>query len=199
MVREVNDSMDNTHIKINDWKHSLDNCLEAMGPAWPSFEAFKSSSSFQTTRPTPISSGRRESQVAFDLINSTNRAIETSSTSVDESPSVYTTSPSFGNVSQSSNVSQPSMSHRASSFGQSSIQSALNAFDQSPQTIFPASSNTSWPLYPQSQGLQMQAQAQPTLQPPRSVRSDFEPDPMFQEFATLDATEWYTTHSLTLH
>jgi hypothetical protein len=195
VVREVNDSIESTHIKLNDWKHNLDNCLEAMEPAWPAFESFKDSRLFQITRPTPR--GRRESQVAFDLINSMNQAVETPAAR--KTPNTYgVTSAQFlkssqaliGNMSRMSDIPQPPPSHRTS-LSQPSFQGALNSFEQSPRPIFQPPSNDPWPAYNQSHPLQTPTLAQPRIQPPRSVRSDFELDPMFQEFATLDATEWY--------
>src|SRR5450756_141853 len=64
VVHTVQSSIESTHIILNDWKRSLDHCLDAMEPAWPVFETFKSSITYQAT-----SEPRRHSQVAYDLIS----------------------------------------------------------------------------------------------------------------------------------
>lgn len=195
VVREVNESVENTQIKLNDWKHSLDYCLEAMGPAWPIFEEFKNTPSFQTTRFAP--SGRRQSQVAYDLINSTNQKVQTAS--VNKIPNTYdglspeltrSDQPSNSSASRIPNAPQAPLSHRTSSFGQSSTQGAMSTFEQSPQALFNPSSTGSWSGYSQARTQPAQTGQTQRVPPPRSVRSEFELDPMFQEFATLDATEW---------
>ncbi|KAH8802799.1 fungal-specific transcription factor domain-containing protein [Xylogone sp. PMI_703] len=64
VVDAVRGSIENTHIALDDWKQDLDNCLDAMDPSWPAFGLLKSSCSYQ-----PKSQGRRESEVAFELIS----------------------------------------------------------------------------------------------------------------------------------
>jgi hypothetical protein len=41
VVNEVQSSIDNTHIVLNDWRHSLDSCLDSLEPAWPVFESLQ--------------------------------------------------------------------------------------------------------------------------------------------------------------
>jgi hypothetical protein len=41
VVNEVQSSIENTHIVLNDWRHSLDNCLGSLEPAWPIFESLQ--------------------------------------------------------------------------------------------------------------------------------------------------------------
>lgn len=41
VVNEVRCSIDNTHIVLNDWRRSLDSCLDSLEPAWPAFEAMQ--------------------------------------------------------------------------------------------------------------------------------------------------------------
>lgn len=194
VVKEVNDSIASTHIILNDWKHDLDYCLEVMEPAWPVFENFKASPTFQSNMSAPR--GRRESQVAFDLITGMNQIPETSQ--IYKSPNSYqTVSPQtmrpptsqIATTSQS-NTAQSPISHRTTSFGQQSAQSLLTNFQQSPQVIFNTPADQ-WPIHPQSQISRIPTNPQHPL----SAGSEFELDPTFQEFATLDATEWYLPSS----
>jgi len=53
--------------------------------------------------------------------------------------------------------------------------------------MFNSSSADPWPMHNQNQRSQT---IRPQIQQPGSFRSDFEVDPMFQEFATMDATQW---------
>ncbi|PQE24323.1 C6 transcription factor protein [Rutstroemia sp. NJR-2017a BVV2] len=64
VVHAVRRSIENTHIVLDDWKYSLDTCVSSMEPAWPVFEHFKTAS-----ENAQHWKNRRESQVAFDLIN----------------------------------------------------------------------------------------------------------------------------------
>lgn len=41
VLDEVQSSIENTHIVLNDWRHSLDSCLDSLEPAWPVFETLK--------------------------------------------------------------------------------------------------------------------------------------------------------------
>lgn len=41
VVSEVQSSIDNTHIVLSDWRHSLDSCLDSLEPAWPIFESLQ--------------------------------------------------------------------------------------------------------------------------------------------------------------
>jgi hypothetical protein len=198
VVREVNESMESTHIILNDWKHNLDYCLESMEPAWPIFETLKESVSGQFSRPTP--SGRRASQVAFDLINGINRTADTpivaktpaSLASYDmRSPQIPgTISTQVINTPHGINSLMPSssyLSHKATPFGPPSGQDLLSNFQRSPQLVPDPSSTNSWSINGQNQRSQA---VPPHLQHSRSYGSEFDLDPTFQEFATLDATQW---------
>lgn len=194
VVREVNNSIENTHIMMNDWKHNLDNCLDSMGSAWPVFETFKSSPEFQPDRNTP--EGRRYSQVAYDLISGARPSSETTSSykAMSNFDGHGGFSPRAAQVmksqrSQSSNIPRPTgimaspISHRTS-FGQSSSSSILQDFRQTSQPLLRASQV--WPM-------QAPAINRPFIPDTPSTRqsgpvSDI--DPTFQEFATLDATKW---------
>ncbi|CZR64092.1 related to quinic acid utilization activator [Phialocephala subalpina] len=72
IVRAVNSSIESTHIVLNDWKRSLDHCLDGMEPAWPVFESLKTNVAYQST-----SHARRESQVAYELLGGMNQDSDT--------------------------------------------------------------------------------------------------------------------------
>jgi len=201
VVREVHSSIENTHITLNDWKRNLDSCLDTIEPAWPIFEAFKSSASYQAP-----SGGRRESQVAFELISGMNHSAETPVTaptpnSLGTSPSPRVFRPQPGapmNIApQQPRVLASPAARRAQSFGQSSAPPFTMKKHPSPRSPF----NTSNPMAAETRPIDTQAsriknstnlaQTQPAnARHPVSMTSEMEVDPMFQEFATLDAMEW---------
>lgn len=198
VVRAVNSSIENTHITLNDWKHNLDNCLDGMEPAWPVFESFKNSSSYQPN--PPISNGRRESQVAFDLISGmqtadtpmsekTPNSIANYDTTTPFSPQAYRSHPPQLNTSQPAKVASP-VSTRTASFGQASVQNLPLNLQESPQAMFSSNhpiSADAWSRLSQSASI---GQIPPHLQHAMSVGSEHEMDPAFNEFAALDAMEW---------
>ena len=189
IVREVNSSIENTHISLNDWKHNLDNCLDGMEPAWPIFESFKNSSSYQSN--PPVSNGRRASQVAFDLISGTQSTdtpvtgkTPSSITNYDAmapfSPQVYRSQPPQHNSSQSVKMASP-VSARTASFGQASVQNLpLNPMASDAWSRLSQPSNMGQPY-------------SPNVQHAMSIGSEAEIDPAFNEFAALDAMEWFVT------
>jgi len=195
VIRQVNENIATTQVMLNDWKHNLDNCLEAMEPAWPIFESLKKSPLYQSNLSTPR--GRRKSEVAYDLISGMNPVVDTPMTvQTPNSMASYDilshnmTSPQIpisqsaqsAAASQSSMMNQSPVPHRTS-FGQSSARAVPPNFQQSPQSPF----NPSWSLNnPPQRSLVLP----PHLQNSMSLSSEFELDPTFQEFATLDATEW---------
>lgn len=199
VVRELNKSIENRHTILNNWRHNLDYCLESMEPAWPVFESLKDSVSTRSSQ--PIASGRRASQVAFDLINGISQVAEVPK--VVKTPnslaSYEVKSPRVSGTTLTDIINSPhsinnlemrssSMSHRNASFGQSLGQELLTNFQQSPQIPFNPSSDA-WSIQGQNQGSQVVPPRPPHS---RSFGPEFELDPMFQEFATLDATRWAT-------
>ncbi|RFU33621.1 hypothetical protein B7463_g2710, partial [Scytalidium lignicola] len=81
VVDAVRSSIENTHIALDDWKQDLDSCLDAMDPIWPAFGPLKSSCPYQ-----PKAQGRRESEVAFELINgSMSQAADTPQSQITQS------------------------------------------------------------------------------------------------------------------
>jgi hypothetical protein len=68
IVNEVRGSIEHTHVTFNDWKHDLDVCLDELETAWTIFESLRDAVSHQSP-----SRRRRESEVAFDLINGMNQ------------------------------------------------------------------------------------------------------------------------------
>jgi hypothetical protein len=198
VVRVVKSNIENTHITLNDWKHNLDNCLDGMEPAWPVFESFKNSSSYQPN--PPISNGRRESQVAYDLIS----GIQTADTPISGktpnsianydamapfSPQAYSSHPPQLNTSQPAKIASP-VSTRTGSFGQASVQNISLNLQETSQAMFnnknPISADA-WARLGQSANI---GQIPPHLQHAMSVGSEPEMDPAFNEFAALDAMEW---------
>jgi hypothetical protein len=199
VVNEVNTSFENTHIILNDWKYNLDSCLDRMEPAWPIFESFKSSTSYQT----PSSAGgRRESQVAYDLISGMNHSVET--------PPAAGTPNSLGSYdmmsphmarpqTQINNTSQPgratsSIPLLAQSFGQSSGRPLSMKGRTSPQSLSNNNNSSAgqWSTQNPAPQLNNPPSQQQNLHPHlrNSMNPEMELDPMFQEFATIDATEW---------
>ena len=197
VVRTVDSSNEYTHIHLNGWKHNLDNCLDGMEPAWPIFESFKNSPSYQPD--PPMSNGRRESQVAYDLIS----GIQTTDTPMSGktpismanydamapfSPQVYGSQ--SVQVNASINTASPvkiasPVSARTASFGQSSVQNVPLNLQESPQPMFGGNSMSanSWSRLSQSTNLGQSFQ-------PRLPGLEVEMDPAFNEFAALDAMEW---------
>jgi hypothetical protein len=155
VVHSVENNLDGTHITLSGWKYSLDSCLSSMEQAWPVFESFKNSSSYQPS--APISSVRRESQVAYDLISGIHAA---------NIPTTEKTSKSAIDF----DVIAP--------FSPQNISNNGNAI-----------SANAWSSPNQSVNLGR-----------RDLRagSDTEIDPAFNEFAALDAMEWFVAFAKSL-
>jgi hypothetical protein len=211
IVSAVHGSIDNTHIVLNDWRRSLDICLDAMEPAWPAFESFKNSISHES-----IIQPRRESQVAYDLIS----GIQDSETPLSSktpqsmgsfetmySPQTYRPQTNDQPVAPNSSTKfgAQNVQHQTTSFGQSSGQglplNPLNIYENAHATF---GSNTRQPAPTQKpliKDAQQLAARQPLINLPQSGNQrlqrsmtmssgDVEFDPMFNELMRLDATEW---------
>ena len=205
VVREAQSNIEEMNISLSNWKHSLDIYIDMMEPAWPIFEAFKNSISYQIP-----SAGRRESQVAFELISGTNQASDTPLTSSTPNSlasshtpntqiSRYQTEVPINNAAQYARSVVSPILNRAQPFGlptggQSIANNYLNT-----QSIFNANNPIAAdPRRANIHGSQISplsnTEPAPTHTRHRlSITADMELDPMFQEFATLDATEWYLT------
>jgi hypothetical protein len=210
VVHTVQSSIESTHIILNDWKRNLDHCLDAMEPAWPVFETFKSSITYQAT-----SEPRRHSQVAFDLINGisqdtdtpmsggkTPQSITSHETMSSHSPQIFRTmSRPEASTPRSTMQSMKAQAPRSSSFGQSSghglPQNPLNMYENAyaPYQNKRPSTGTDKSPAPISSLQQPSFNIAPPSNPQlhRSLTmssADVEFDPMFNELIRLDATEW---------
>ena len=216
VVHTVQSSIESTHIILNDWKRSLDHCLDAMESAWPVFETFKSSITYQAT-----SGPRRHSQVAFDLISGisqdpetpmsgggkTPQSITSHETLSSHSPQLFRTMarPETASTSKTSLTAQSMKAQqapRSSSFGQSSghglPQNPLNLYENAfapYQNKRPSFGTEKSP----SAIASLRPQPSFNIAPPNNPQlhrsltmssADVEFDPMFNELMRLDATEW---------
>jgi hypothetical protein len=215
VVHAVNGSIEHTHIVLDEWKRRLDNCLDTLEPAWPVFESFKTSVSYQSA-----SHARRESQVAFDLMSGVSQDSDTPiSGKTPQSLASYETvnaySPQVTRPQTSSETSQSRTSlhpniaskimNRSASFGQSSghglPSNPLNIYQNahakwgnaqphmlSNKVANKAAAETSTP---NRQSFEIIPPDNPRLQRSLTMSSsDVEFDPMFNELMRLDATEW---------
>lgn len=215
VVHAVQSSIESTHIVLNDWKRTLDHCLDTMEPAWPIFESFKTSITYQSA-----SEARRQSQVAFDLISGISQDTDTpmSGGKTPQSMASYETLSShspqnFRTMARPETVQQPrntmqsfkTQAPRSSSFGQSSghglPQNPLNIYENAHapylQNKRPSTSATDKSSAPVAS---LQPQEFFNIAPPNNPQlhrsltmssADVEFDPMFNELMRLDATEWY--------
>jgi Fungal specific transcription factor domain len=214
VVHAVQSSIESTHIILNDWKRNLDHCLDAMEPAWPVFESFKTSITYQST-----SEARRQSQVAFDLISGISQDTDTPmsggktpqsmasyETMSSQSPQIFRTMarPETSQQQRTSMQSLKAQEPRTSSFGQSSghglPQNPLNIYENAHAPYLQnkrPSTGTDKPSVPVTS---LQSQASFNIAPPNNPQlhrsltmssADVEFDPMFNELMRLDATEWY--------
>ena len=212
MVHAVQSSIESTHIILNDWKRNLDHCLDAMESAWPVFETFKSSITYQAT-----SEPRRHSQVAFDLISGisqdtdtpmsggkTPQSIASHDTMSSLSPQIFRTlaRPETASTQRNTMQSTKAQAPRSSSFGQSSghglPQNPLNMYENAyapyqhkrPSTGTEKSPADITPLRPHPL-FNIAPPNNPQLHRSLTMSSaDVEFDPMFNELMRLDATEW---------
>ena len=216
VVHAVHSSLENSHIILNDWKRTLDNCLDAMEPAWPLFESFKKSCSYKS--PPQV---RRESQVAFELITGMHQTADTPMSV--KTPASYDTMSQYSpqvlrpqtmtrpdgtqqaNITiQSTKGMTPQTSQRTPSFGASSNRGLPVNLQESPVFRNPLSADA-WPMTHSQMSrmsnpsINMSRPMNPRLQHSMSIGSEnAEGDPMFNEFAALDAMEWYSLVSLKL-
>ncbi|RDW77232.1 hypothetical protein BP6252_05285 [Coleophoma cylindrospora] len=213
-VREVQNSIESTQLILDDWKYNMDSCLSVMEIAWPVFADFKTGSQY-----IPVSRGRRQSQVAYELISgvahdadtpqSVNTPQTTASFQINNpfSPHVFRSQSLTGvdRPQQVQNIQRkvmapPSASQRSTSFTSSPSNSRPN-LQQAPQPMFnipsPAGSEN-WPVNGQRQQMSIINQPPVDMSQPlpsqfqnaMSINSDVESDSMFNEFAALDAMEW---------
>jgi hypothetical protein len=219
VVHTVQSSIESTHIILNDWKRNLDHCLNDMEPAWPVFESFKSSITYQST-----SEPRRRSQVAFDLISGisqdtdtpisggkTPQSIASYETLSSHSPQTLrnTARPNISQQPRNAMQSAKAQGYRSSSFGQPSN----HGLPQNPLSIYenahapyhsnrrPSASADKPPATVSS--LQQSGQLSFNMATPNNPQlhrsltmssADVDFDPMFNELMRLDATEWCAPH-----
>lgn len=216
VVHAVQSSIESTHIVLDDWKRRLDHCLDAMEPAWPVFESFKASVTYQV-----VSRPRRQSQIAFDLISGLGQDNDTSmsgktphSLSNYDAMNAYSPQTLMPNTSGSSQHSrdyvQPDLTpkhlNRSASFGQNPNNSGLPT---NPMSIY-QNAHVQWgnaqpkllanktPLETvletsagQRASFEIAHPDQPRVHRSLTTSSaDIEFDPMFNELMRLDATEW---------
>ncbi|KAG9238015.1 fungal-specific transcription factor domain-containing protein [Amylocarpus encephaloides] len=214
IVSEVRGSIEHTHIVLDDWKHNLDICLDAMGPAWTVFDSLGDAVSNR-----PLSSqGRRESEVAFDLISGNQQADTPTSaitpqslsgfkTSGPHCPHPFTVTNSRPRTSHTMTVATYS-AHRSQSFGQSSghglpqppmYQDARSVLVRSDplQTLQQASQPSQVPpnlgrslQAPRLRFASVDSPMNSQLRSNRSATSDNDTDLLANEFAALDAMKW---------
>jgi len=208
IVHAVHSSIESTHIILNDWKRSLDNCLDTMEPAWPVFEAFKSSTAYQST----VRATRSHSQAAYDLIMDQDSDTPMSG----KTPQSLASYDAFDPFSpQNSRAPAEALRPRGvsqlrssrPSFGQASghglPQNPRNIYEDVHATIGSAKRHPSNKQNnretagkpPQIMGPQpsFHINQPPNPQLHRSLTmssADVEFDPMFNELMRLDATEW---------
>jgi hypothetical protein len=215
VVHAVNSSIESTNIVLDDWRRRLDNCLDAMEPAWPVFESFKTSGPYQS-----VSHARRESQVAYDLISGRSQDSDTpisgkTPQSLASYDTVNTYSPQVMRPQTSGDTSlprgpiQPNLApkpiNRSASFGQSSG----HGMPSNPLSIY-QSAHAKWgnaqphmmsnkmanktaaeTSTPQRPSFEIIPPENPQMQRSLTMSStDVESDPMFNELMRLDATEW---------
>ncbi|KAK0112035.1 hypothetical protein ONS96_001296 [Cadophora gregata f. sp. sojae] len=208
IVHAVHSSIESTHIVLNDWKRSLDNCLDIMEPAWPVFEAFKSSTAYQST----VRATRSHSQAAYDLIMDHDSDTPMSG----KTPQSLASYDAFDPFSpQNSRAPAEALRPRGvsqlrsnrPSFGQSSghglPQNPRNIYEDVHATIGSAKrhpsnkqNNRHTPLKPPQimapqTSFNISQPTNPQLHRSLTTSSaDVEFDPVFNELMRLDATEW---------
>jgi len=185
VVREVDESTQGTEIMLNDWKHNLNNCLNLMAPAWPVFETLKIVHSLQTN---PLVADRSQTEVAFDLISGIRQVRKTPQPTKNINFDYNVTNSANIKVTPSHLIrgSRSPSSHRTSSYPQSNGPALISNIQHNPQSPF---SSNAWPTLPQRQPF-----ISPQTHSAGSFPSEYELDPAFQEFVTMDATKWYQFH-----
>lgn len=207
VIRDLQSTMEETNISLVNWKHSLDIYVDMMEPAWPIFESFKNSISFQTP-----SAGRRESQVAFELISGTNQlavtppAVRTpSSLESGHAPNGrvprYQPVQAIGSVAQHERAMvSPNLNQTRTFSLSTSDQLLTNNYPGAQQfnadnSIATDSQNANDRVSQVNYRSNLETSSDP-LRQRGSISVEMKLDPMFQEFATLDATEWYLNYFL---
>jgi len=187
VVREVNESVQSSQIMLNDWKHNLNNCLNLMAPAWPVFETLKTVQSIQMSQ---LANDRSQTEVAFDLISGIRQVRNTPQPTKNINFDYNVTNSANSKINPSrivhGNIS-PSL-HRTSSFTQPNRPALIPNTQPNPQSPYSSSAwlNTS----------DRQSFIPSHRRPTESSQSEYELDPAFQEFATMDATKWYQSTSV---
>ncbi|RDL31481.1 uncharacterized protein BP5553_09690 [Venustampulla echinocandica] len=212
VLNEVQGNIENTHIMINDWRHGLDIQLDAMEPAWPSFELLKNSVSCP-----PSSHNHREGGVALDRITGTNQPADTPlSTATPPSATSFERPGSYRppvlapqrNMQRPRTMSQPVMAPpprplpRSESFGRTSgpgLPELPTIYQDSRALLGPRNADSSRSTVMKSPGdlskldyasLDTLPSVDPQLQSSICTGSENDIDPLFNEFAALDAMEW---------
>jgi hypothetical protein len=197
VVRQVR-SIEETEIDIASWKHNLDTYVDMIEPTWPVFRSFKSSILYQAA-----ATGRRASQVAFELISGTSNAKENpqivsvpnNPRSDDTDPQVYRRGPGvlMNNgpaLHQTQSIDFP-ISHQ---FMATNHPTARSLF--STDNHMAINSRSVKNLESEINSAPNLTTPPPHLQHGTSTAAEPELDPMFQEFAALDATKWYSDNPL---
>lgn len=211
VVHAVNSSIENTHIVLDDWKRRLENCLEAMEPAWPVFESFQTSMGYQS-----LTDAQRHSQAAYDMMSVMNQDANTpmsgktpQSLASYDAMDIY--SPQITRSQASNQLLQTGMPTQASIAANlaSQPQSSGSGLPSDPLSIY-QSAHAKWGnAQPHMMANKManksiletpvQHRASFDIIPPSNPRqhrsltmssADVEFDPMFNELMRLDATEW---------
>ncbi|KAL2065508.1 hypothetical protein VTL71DRAFT_3178 [Oculimacula yallundae] len=208
IVHAVHSSIESTHIVLDDWKRNLDYCLDTMEPAWPVFDAFKSSSAYRST----IHATRSHSQAAFDLIMDQESDIPISRKTPQDLGSYDAFDPFSPQHSRPQaellqsrgaghlQASRPSF---GSSSGHGLPQNPRNIYEDVHATIGSAKRHPSNKQHARQTAVNppqlMAPQAPFTITQPSNPQlhrsltmssTDVEFDPMFNELMRLDATEW---------
>ena len=182
-----------------------------MEPAWPVFESFKKSCSYNS--PPQI---RRESEVAFELITGMQQTTDTPMSV--KTPASYEAMNQYSPqalrsqlitrsdgaqqtsiMKQSTKGTAPQASRRTASFNASSNHDLPLNLQESPVFSNPFASDA-WPMDRRqisrmsNTSINMPKPLNSHLQHGMSIGSDKnEGDPMFNELAALDAMEWYVS------
>lgn len=206
VVHAVNGSIENTHIVLDDWKRRLDNCIEAMEPAWPVFETFKASIGYQS-----LSDIQRHNQAAYDMMSGMSQDADTPrSGKTPQSLASYD-----GMNAYSSQIARPQVANQISQTRISTQankapnmahqpQSSAHGLPSNPLSIY-QSAHAKWGnaqphmIANKLANIPVQHRGSFDIIPPNDPRlhrsltmssGDVEFDPMFNELMRLDATEW---------
>lgn len=188
------------------------NCLEAMEPAWPVFESFKTSMGYQF-----LTDAQRHSQAAYDMMSVMNQDVDTPMSgktprSFASYDAANTYSPQVTRPQVSTQLSQTRIPTQASLAVNlaNQPQSSGHGLPSNPLSIY-QSAHAKWgnaqPHMIAANKMASKNMLETTAQhrasfdiiPPNNPRlhrsltmssTDVEFDPMFNELMRLDATEW---------